>query len=55
MISGKIKIDLTHTKYQVVKDCAEELGWKIITEDKPKKHKDKTSADLDLIGDKNNS
>ena len=30
MITGKIKADLTHTRYKVIKDCATELGWKPI-------------------------
>ena len=35
---GKIRIDLTQTKYKVVKECAQEMGWKVVA---AKKDKDK--------------
>jgi hypothetical protein len=32
MLKGRIKIDLTNTKYKVIKECVEELGWDIYDE-----------------------
>ena len=29
---GKVSVDLTHTKYQVLKECAADLKWKITDE-----------------------
>ena len=31
-IRGKIKIDLTNTRYKVIKECAQELDWEIVDE-----------------------
>lgn len=28
---GKIRIDLTNTKYKIIRECALELKWKVIT------------------------
>ena len=28
-MKSKIKVDLTHTKYKVVRECCEELGWEV--------------------------
>jgi hypothetical protein len=28
--SNKIRIDLTGTKYKVLKDCAHMMGWKVV-------------------------
>jgi len=28
---GKIRIDLTNTKYKVLRECALEMKWKVIT------------------------
>jgi len=36
MISGKIKADLTNTRYKVIKECALELGWKVINHNENK-------------------
>jgi len=27
---GKVKADLTHTKYRIVRQCAEDRGWKVV-------------------------
>ena len=32
---GKIRIDLTNTKYRLLKECALEMKWKVIIAKKP--------------------
>ena len=33
---GKIRIDLTQTKYKILKECSTEMGWKVIAAKKDK-------------------
>ena len=37
MLTGKIKADFTNTRYKVIKDVAEELGFRVIVQEDPKK------------------
>ena len=42
---GKIRVDLTNTKYKVIRECALEMKWKVITAKK------RTDAETPVVPD----
>lgn len=55
---GKIRVDLTNTRYKLLRECALEMKWKVITAkkkdadtntaDKPKKELSKAEKAMEL-------
>ena len=46
-VDGRIKADFSHTKYQIIKQCAQELGWHCINQNKPPAPKEKKDPKKD--------